>query len=313
MHNRRNFIRNSGVMALGGLLLSGKGYASLFEKNALHPIGLQLYTLGGTIDLDVPGTLKKVADIGYKDVESAFSIKGGYYGMTPKEFAKLTKDLGLSWVSHHVIGTPFKIPPGGFKVPAGMDTARLHQLRNMPPMKNLRDNYQQVIDEVAEGGLNYLVCASIPLSTTEEINQAVEILSKAGEAAKKAGIIMCYHNHTHEFEKVDGKIPYDQLLQINPDILKMELDLGWATAAGMDPVEMFKKNPGRYPLWHVKDIVMAEKMPTEIGNGGVDFKRIFAASKESGMQYFFVEQDGATHPIESITTSYTYLATKLMV
>ncbi len=313
MHNRRNFIRNSGVMALGGLLLSGKGYASLFEKNALHPIGLQLYTLGGTIDLDVPGTLKKVADIGYKDVESAFSIKGGYYGMTPKEFAKLTKDLGLSWVSHHVIGTPFKIPPGGFKVPAGMDTTRLHQLRNMPPMKNLRDNYQQVIDEVAEGGLKYLVCASIPLSTTEEINQAVEILSKAGEAAKKAGITMCYHNHTHEFEKVDGKIPYDQLLQINSDILKMELDLGWATAAGMDPVEMFKKNPGRYPLWHVKDIVMAEKMPTEIGNGGVDFKRIFAASKESGMQYFFVEQDGATHPIESITTSYTYLATKLMV
>jgi sugar phosphate isomerase/epimerase len=313
MHNRRIFIRNSGVMALGGLLLSGKGYASLFEKNALHPIGLQLYTLGGTIDLDVPGTLKKVADIGYKDIESAFSIKGGYYGMTPKEFAKLTKDLGLSWVSHHVIGTPFKIPPGGFKVPAGMDTTRLHQLRNMPPMKNLRDNYQQVIDEVAEGGLKYLVCASIPLSTTEEINQAVEILSKAGEAAKKAGITMCYHNHTHEFEKVDGKIPYDQLLQINPDILKMELDLGWATAAGMDPVEMFKKNPGRYPLWHVKDIVMAEKMPTEIGNGGVDFKRIFAASKESGMQYFFVEQDGATHPIESITTSYTYLTTKLMV
>ena len=313
MHNRRNFIRNSGVMALGGLLLSGKGYASLFEKNALHPSDYNFIHWAARSTCDVPGTLKKVADIGYKDVESAFSIKGGYYGMTPKEFAKLTKDLGLSWVSHHVIGTPFKIPPGGFKVPAGMDTTRLHQLRNMPPMKNLRDNYQQVIDEVAEGGLKYLVCASIPLSTTEEINQAVEILSKAGEAAKKAGITMCYHNHTHEFEKVDGKIPYDQLLQINPDILKMELDLGWASAAGMDPVEMFKKNPGRYPLWHVKDIVMAEKMPTEIGNGGVDFKRIFAASKESGMQYFFVEQDGATHPIESITTSYTYLATKLMV
>ncbi len=97
MHNRRNFIRNSGVMALGGILLSRKGYASFFEKNALHPVGLQLYTMGGTIDDDVPDTLKKVADIGYKDVESAFSIKGGYYGMTSKEFAKLTKDMGLSW------------------------------------------------------------------------------------------------------------------------------------------------------------------------------------------------------------------------
>jgi sugar phosphate isomerase/epimerase len=300
-------------MALGGMILSRKGYASLLEKNALHPIGLQLYTLGGTIDDDVSGTLKKVADIGYKDVESAFSVKGGYYGMTSKEFAKLTKDMGLSWVSHHVIGTPFKMPPGGFKMPAGMDTTRLHQMRNMPPMKNLRDNYQQVIDEVAEGGLKYLVCASIPLGTTEEINQAVEILTKAGEAANKAGVALCYHNHWHEFEKVDGKIPYDRLLQISPDILKMELDLGWATAAGMDPVEMFKKNPGRFPLWHVKDIVIAQKLPTEIGNGGVDFKRIFAASKDAGMQYFFVEQDGATHPIESITTSYTYLTTKLMV
>jgi len=313
MHNRRNFIRNSGALALGGLILSDRGYASLLEKYALHPIGLQLYTLGGTIDEDVPGTLKKVAEIGYKDLESAFSVKGGYYGMTSKEFANLTKNLGLSWVSHHVGGTPFKMPPGGFKVAAGMDTTRLHQMRNMPPMKNLRDNYQQVIDEVAEGGLKYLVCASIPLSTSEEINQAVDILGKSGEAAKKAGITLCYHNHTHEFEKVDGKIPYDKLLLISPDILKMELDLGWASAAGMDPVELFKKSPGRYPLWHVKDIITAQKMPTEIGNGGVDFKRIFAVSKEAGMQYFFVEQDGATHPIESITTSYKYLTTKVLL
>src|SRR5450432_361016 len=235
MHNRRNFIRNSGALALGGLILSDRGYASLLEKYALHPIGLQLYTLGGTIDEDVPGTLKKVAEIGYKDLESAFSVKGGYYGMTSKEFANLTKNLGLSWVSHHVGGTPFKMPPGGFKVAAGMDTTRLHQMRNMPPMKNLRDNYQQVIDEVAEGGLKYLVCSSIPLSTTDEINQAVEILTKSGEAAKKSGITLCYHNHTPEFEKVDGTIPYDKLLQISPDILKMELDLGWATVAGVDP------------------------------------------------------------------------------
>ncbi|MDP9040388.1 MAG: sugar phosphate isomerase/epimerase [Bacteroidota bacterium] len=313
MHNRRKFIRNSGALALGGLILSGKGYASLLDKYATHVVGLQLYTLGGTIDDDVTGTLKKVADIGYKNLESAFSVKGGYYGMSAKEFAKTTKDMGLSWVSHHVGGTPFKMPPGGFKVPAGMDTTRLHQMRNMPPMKNLRDNYQQVIDEVSEAGLKYLVCASIPLGTTEEIGQAIEILSKSGEAAKKAGITLCYHNHTHEFENVDGKIPYDQLLAISPDILKMELDLGWATAAGMDPVDLFKKNPGRFPLWHVKDIVMAQKMPTEIGNGGIDFKRIFAAADESGMQYFFVEQDGAKNPLESIQISYKNLVNKVLV
>jgi sugar phosphate isomerase/epimerase len=313
MFNRRNFIRNSGAMALGGLILSRKGYASLLGNYAMHPVGLQLYTMGGKIEEDLPGTLKKIKEIGYIDLESAFSMKGGYYGLSSKDFAKLTKDTGLSWVSHHVGGAPFKMPPGGFKVPPGMDTTRLHQMRSMPPMKNLRDNYQQVIDEVAEGGLKYLVCSSISLTTTDEINQAVEILTKSGEAAKKAGIQLCYHNHTHEFEKVDGKIPYDVLLQINPDILKMELDLGWATNAGMDPVEMFKKNPGRYPLWHVKDMSAAQKSPTEVGNGTIDFKRIFAASKESGMQYFFVEQDGATHPFESITASYKEITTKILV
>jgi sugar phosphate isomerase/epimerase len=312
MRNRRDFIKNTCALTLGGLMLSGKGYASFMDGYVMHRIGLQLYTMGGTIDDDVPGTLRKIAGIGYKDLESAFSIKGGFYGFKPKEFAKLTKDMGMSWVSHHVGGAPFKMPPGGFKVPAGMDTTRLHQLRNMPPQKNLKENYQQVIDEVAEGGLKYLVCASIPLATTDEINQAVEILTKSGEAAKKSGITLCYHNHTHEFEKVDGTIPYDKLLQISPDILKMELDLGWATVAGVDPVELFSKNPGRFPLWHVKDIISAQKMPTEVGNGSVDFKRIFAHSKESGMEYFFVEQDGASHPIESITKSYQDLTKKIL-
>jgi sugar phosphate isomerase/epimerase len=313
MYNRRNFIRNSGAMVLGGLLLSKGAYSALLEHDAIHPVGLQLYTMGATLDDDVPGTLKKISDIGYKDLESAFSMKGSYYGMTSKEFAKLTRDYGLAWVSHHVIGAPFKIPPGGFKMPAGMDTTRLHQMRTMPPMKNLKENYQQVVDEVAEGGLKYLVCSSIPLTTTDEINQAVEILTKTGESAKKAGIQLCYHNHIHEFEVVDGNKPYDQLLKIDPDLLKMELDLGWATVAGADPVELFKQNPGRYPLWHVKDIVLAQKLPTEIGNGGVDFKRVFAQSKLAGMQYFFVEQDGAKHPLESITQSYIDLTTKILV
>ena len=311
MYNRRKFFRNSGALALGGLILSGKGYASWLGDYAMHPVGLQLYTLMGVIDEDVVGTLKKVKEIGYKDLESAFSLKGGFYGMTSKEFAKQTKDLGLSWVSHHAGGAPFKMPAGGFKVPAGMDTTRLHQLRNMPPPKNLKENYQQIIDEVAEGGLKFLVCASIPLGSSAEIDEAVVILTKSGEAAKKSGITLCYHNHTHEFEKVDGRIPYEVLLQINPDILKMELDLGWATAAGADPVELFNKNPGRFPLWHVKDVT-AEKVPTEIGNGTVDFKRIFAASKISGMKHFFVEQDGAKNPIQSITTSYQDIATKIL-
>ena len=310
MHNRRNFLKNSGAFALGSFLLSNKALAA-FNNKTSHAVGLQLFTLFNTIDKDVPGTLKQVA-AGYKEIESAFSMKGGFYGLKPKEFASLAKDAGLSWVSHHVGGAPFKMPPGGFKMP-GADTTKPARPMQMPPMKNLKDNYQEIIDEVAEGGLKFLVCASIPLGTADEVKQAVVILNTAGEAAKKSGITLCYHNHTHEFETVEGLIPYDVLLsQTTADTLKFELDLGWATVAGADPVSLFKKNPGRFPLWHVKDISADTKKPVEVGAGMVDFKPIFAAAKTAGMQHFFVEQDGAPDPIKNITTSYNTIVTKIL-
>jgi Xylose isomerase-like TIM barrel len=316
MHNRRHFIRKTGALALGSLILTRHGYASFFNSAASHPVGLQLFTLFNTIDKDVPGTLKQIAQVGYLEIESAFSMKGGFYGMKPKEFASLAKDSGLAWVSHHVGGAPFKMPPGGFRMP-GSDTSKQGPPpppRRFPPMKNLKENHQEIIDDVAEGGLKYLVCASIPLSTTDEIKESIDILNTSGEAAKKSGITLCYHNHIHEFEPVDGKLPYDQLLtQTSPDTLKFELDLGWATKAGADPIELFTKNPGRFPLWHVKDISADKKEPTEVGNGIVDFKRIFAGAKTSGMQHFFVEQDGAPSPIENITTSFNYIKTKILV
>jgi sugar phosphate isomerase/epimerase len=312
MYNRRNFLKHSGAFALGGLVFSKNAMASLSNNAAMHPVGLQLFTLFTTIDKDVPGTLKMVSDVGYKELESAFSMKGGFYGMTPKEFATLAKGNGLSWVSHHVVGAPFKMPPGGFKMP-GADTTKPAPRMEMPPMKNLKENYQEIIDEVAAGGVKYLVCASIPLGKAAEIDEAVVILNKSGEAAKKAGLTLCYHNHIHEFDTVEGRVPYDVLLtQCSSDILKFELDLGWATLAGADPVALFNKNPGRFPLWHVKDINKETKMPVEIGKGMVDFKRIFAASKVSGMQHFFVEQDMAPSPQANITASFQYITTKIL-
>jgi sugar phosphate isomerase/epimerase len=311
MHNRRNFIKSSGTFAIGSLIFSNKALAA-FHANT-HAVGLQLFTLFNTIDKDVAGTLKQVAGAGYKELESAFSMKGGFYGLKPKEFAALAKDSGLSWVSHHVGGAPFKMPPGGFKMP-GADTTKPAPPRPpMPPMKNLRDNYQEIIDDVAEGGLKFLVCASIPLNTADEVKQAVTILNTAGEAAKKSGITLCYHNHTHEFETVEGLVPYNVLLsQISADNLKFELDLGWATVAGADPVSLFQKNPGRFPLWHVKDISADTKKPVEVGAGIVQFKRIFDAAGTAGMEHFFVEQDGAPDPIKNITTSYNYITTKIL-
>ncbi|MBD0296918.1 MAG: hypothetical protein ICV84_17255 [Flavisolibacter sp.] len=129
-----------------------------------------MFTFFNTIDNDVKGTLQKIADTGYKNIESAFSRKGGYYGMNPKEFASLLKGMGMSWKSHHVIGAPFKMPPNA-KPPTGPDGKPI----TIPSMKNLRDNYQEVVDEAAEGGVLYLVCASTPITTLEEIKSSIAL------------------------------------------------------------------------------------------------------------------------------------------
>lgn len=297
MINRRDFIRSSGAAALGGMLLTIPAKAFSFHKTAALPApGLQLYTLGSKLDEDLEGTLKRVADIGYKHLESAFSRKGGYYGLTAKEFAKKVKELGLSWDAHHAIGAPFRPRPGADG-----------QTRTLPAMKNLRDNYQEIVDEVAEAGLRFLVCPGTPIDNMDEINKSIETFNKTGEACKKAGLTFAFHNHTKEFEAVDGKLPYDLFLtQVPSDLMKMELDLAWVTKAGVDPVELFKKNPGRYPLWHVKDLDKDQKA-AEVGTGSVDFKRIFENAELAGLKNYFVEQDQAPQPLENITTSFNNL------
>jgi len=303
MLRRRDFLRNSGTLALAGLLLPETSHAFL-NGTSIHPMGLQLYTLFNVIDDDVQGTLKKVAAIGYKEIESAFSKKGGYYGMKPREFRKTLKESGLSWKSHHVLGAPFKLPAGA-KLPNGPDGKPI----TIPPMRNLKENHQELVDEAAEGGIPYLVCANSPMGTLDEVRSSIEVLNKAGEACQKAGITLAYHNHDMEFQEVEDLIPYHLLLsQTSPETLKMELDLAWATKAGVDPVELFTQHPGRFPLWHVKDISKDLTTIEPVGNGSIDFKRIFAKAKVAGMKHFFVEHDMPADPFASITTSFNNLS-----
>lgn len=308
-YNRRKFIQSTGALVLGGMALSGNAASLLSEMAASHAIGLQLFTFFGVIDEDVKGTLTKIAALGYKDMESAFSKKGGYYGMTPKGFKTMVNDLGMNWTSHHVLGAPFKLPPGT-KLPNGADGKPMV----IPPMKNLRDNMQQLVDDAAAGGIKYLVCANSPTATLEEIKSTIEVLNKTGEAAKKVGIQFAYHNHDMEFHAVEGKVPYDLLLsETDPNNVKMELDLAWAVKGGENPVEMFKQHPGRFPLWHVKDLDAERKTILPVGSGTIDFKPIFAAAKSAGMQHFFVEHDGPKDPLASITSSIKYLKGTLKV
>ncbi|PZR32529.1 MAG: xylose isomerase [Azospira oryzae] len=294
MISRRTFLRNSGALALGSVLATDVVANATALLAKARPAGIQLYTVMASMEENADATLKRIAAIGYKELESAFSRKlGGYYGLKPKEFADKAKEHGLTWRSHHIGGARRKPTVG--------------TTNNAPAVINLRDNYQQAVDEAAEGGLKYLVCAGTPLETAEDLKLAVDTFTKTGEACKKAGLTFAYHNHTKEFEKVDDKIPFELFFsEISPDLMKWELDLAWAVKAGADPVALFKKYPGRFPLWHVKDITTEQK-PVEVGAGIIDFKPIFAAAKTSGMEYFFVEQDAAPSPLENVATSFANL------
>jgi len=289
---------------LGGMLLRNRSLNFLSSLPKDHEMGLQLFTFFNEIDNDVEGTLKKIAGVGYKKIESAFSTKGGYYGMKPKEFAKFLKDNGMRWRSHHALGAPFKMPAGA-KMPEGPDGKPI----TIPPMRNLRDNMQELIDEIAEGGADYLVCASTPITTLDEVKSSIEVLNKTDEACKKAKIGFAYHNHDAEFRAVEGQIPYEMFLSQTK--MQMELDLAWATKGQKDPVELFKQYPGRFPLWHVKDLDKEFKTVLPVGEGTIDFIRIFDAASTSGMKHFFVEHDMPKDALASIKSSYNYLSKML--
>jgi sugar phosphate isomerase/epimerase len=182
----------------------------------------------------------------------------------------------------------------------------------------MQNDWNKAVDDAAAVGLKYMICAWLQPSergTLDHYKQVGDDLNKAGEVCKKAGIQLCYHNHDFEFIQENGKYPYDTLLSTtDKDLVKMEMDMYWMTKAKQDPIAIFNEHPGRFPLWHLKDMDNTPKqMFTEVGNGIIDFKKIFANAKKAGLKYFFVEQDVCPgDPYDSITKSVNYIKTNLV-
>jgi sugar phosphate isomerase/epimerase len=298
MQTRRKFIKSNAGLLAGGLVMSSLPIG--FFAASYPPPGLQLFTFFDVIDKDLNGTLKRIAEIGYVEIESAFSKKGGYYGLKPKEFADLVRSNGMKWKSHHVLGAPIVLPPGT-KMPLGADGKPI----DLSAIRNLKDNMQVLVDEAAEGGIEYLVCANTPINSMDEIKSSIEVLNRTNTACKKAGVKFAFHNHDAEFHTVEGKVPYQMFLDETE--IKMELDLAWAIKGGQDPVALFKERPGRFPLWHVKDLDNTHEKILPVGSGTIDYKRIFAESETAGLQYYFVEHDFPKDGWQSITESIAYL------
>ncbi len=274
MHTRRDFLKQTGTLTLGSVFLSS---FDLYGKKINNP-GIQLYTVRKEMMEDAAGTLKKLAALGIKQIESAGSEKGYYYGLKPGEMKKICAGLGMTLRSGHV---------------------------------HLDDKWQQTMDDAVVSGQEYMICSSMPSKgqTVDNYKKVAQQFNKAGEACKKLNIKFGYHNHEYEFEQENGKVLYDVLLEnTDPALVCMELDLGWVIIPGKDPLDYFTRYPGRFPLWHLKDMDMVKKQSTEFGKGGLDIKKMFANSSQSGLKYFFIEQEEySSTPMESMKYNMNYL------
>ncbi len=258
------------------------------EEAAASFGGLALYTIRDTMGKDPKGVLQAVADAGYSYVEAAGYSEGMFYGMTPTEFKEYLGKVGLTPVSSH----------------HGDVTL---------------DNADEMIAAVKEVGFQYFVIPVPPmghfkfdpetrtLSMSEDVEEVMNIINTIAEKCHAAGVKCLYHNHDFEFEKnAKGIVPMDYFIEnSNPEHLNFEIDLYWATKAGVDPIAYFNKAPGRFKAWHVKDMDNEGRF-APVGEGNIDFAKILAQKELSGMEYYFVEQDATFNetPMEAIVISH---------
>jgi sugar phosphate isomerase/epimerase len=306
MKDRRQFLKISAASAVGmvamGTYACKPGAKKTSEPQLLKNrtgVGLQLYTIRDAMTEDALGSLKKVADMGYKYVELAGYSDGKFYGMVPSEFKKVVNDLGMEVISSHTM-----VEAEGITM----------------------ENAQKMADDHAALDAKYCVQPWInePDRNVESYKKMIADWNKVGEIMKGVGIQFGYHNHNFEFKPVDGMVPYFDIFlkEMDADLITMELDCYWATKAGQNPVEMFNKYPGRFQLLHFKDATeksepyfdVVKDDITSVGSGTIDFKSIYAARETAGMKYLFVEDDnqGNGFPFKGIETSITNITTKIL-
>ncbi|MCG8310844.1 MAG: sugar phosphate isomerase/epimerase [Cytophagales bacterium] len=304
MEKRREFLKTAGAFAAGSLVVPfgcspKKTPEDTSEKTAVPPknkdIGIQIYTLRNEIGRDgVESVMEKAAKAGYRWIEPYGYEDRKFLKKTPKEFKEMLSGLGMSAPSVHSVT---EVSSAG-----GKDA--------------IVDQMKTTAEDALTLGAEYLVWAYLkPEDRTgmDDYKRHVETWNKFGEVCKEAGIQFAYHNHDFEFMTFEGEAenPYEMIMrETDSDNVKFELDLYWVTKAKQDPVEWFKKDPGRFHLWHVKDMYPEDEHFAPVGKGKIDFRRIFDERNTSGMKYFFVEQDATREgvsPLDTMVTSWNYL------
>jgi sugar phosphate isomerase/epimerase len=292
MINRRIFMQQAGAFASAALALP------VSQPRRRYKLGLQLFTLRAAMARDVEDTLKRVAAMGYQEVETyGFDPEGiRYYGLAGKTFAQRLRDHNLTTPSGHYDLNRF----GSASV----------------------DDLKRYVDRCVEGahalGQQYITWPLLDEGsrTIEKFKAAAERLNIAGGQIKKAGLQLAYHNHDFEFVEQNGQIGYDIILkETDPALVKLQMDLYWiARGSKLTPNYWFKRYPGRFVMWHVKDMHKNKRDYTEVRNGTIDFTRIWPDASLAGMKHFFVEQGGNfTHdPFRSVADSAEYVKRVLL-
>jgi sugar phosphate isomerase/epimerase len=278
---RRDFIKKS---AIGGamLTLGGSSIISCKPTGQIKGLGLIMGVLKQELTLDYKATIQKVSDIGYKFLEI-----GNYLGPSQEHFKRFLKELNLVPIA------------GGTSIREMMDEEKLRKL----------------VEDALDMGKKYMICYwpwldGGPGKTLDDFLRATERINTAGNLCKEMGINFAFHNHDQEFIPLDRyQWAYEAILEnTDPGVVDMELDLYWAIKGGGDPVSLFNKYPGRFKIFHVKDMDdTPEQLYTCPGYGIIDFAEIFSKSEKAGVEYYIVEIDKHPEPIQCIQDSYEYL------
>lgn len=281
-----NSSRREFVIQSAAVLAPGRA-ACAMDKLQTSNLGLQLYTVRKVITKNPAATLKAIQNIGYTEIEAT------YDNLT--QIWSALKQTNLRRVSIHMEEAIFMA--GG-------------------------DPLDSALKDLKHRGFEYVVAPSLPTAKggKDDIKRLAQMLNQAGTKAKRRGLTLCYHNHAHDFQPVNG-IPALQTLldETQKDLVFLEMDIFWVTEAGHDPTQVLKTYAGRVPLMHLKDRAKGiatqfnEDVPKdafkEVGSGAIDIPAVLKAADAAGVKHYFVEQDETPgDPIASLRQSYRYLS-----